>query len=753
MTDENDEYARNARLARMRRANSLTNRAKRAILTAVNGEDPGAQSAGVSRLQPQLRRRRGEMFVTRGPELFGSMVFNEVVMKERLPKDVYRALKQTIRQGTALDAQIAGIIANAMKDWAIEKGATHYTHWFQPMTGITAEKHDSFISPCADGTVIMEFSGKELIKGESDASSFPSGGLRATFEARGYTAWDPTSYAFIKDDTLCIPTAFCSYTGEILDKKTPLLRSMDAISRQACRVLRLFGKHVSRVTTTVGPEQEYFLIDKADYKKRPDLIITGRTLFGAKPPKGQEMEDHYFGSIRPRVKAYMAELDEELWKVGICAKTEHNEVAPSQHEMAPIYATANIATDHNQLTMEIMKKVADRHGFVCLLHEKPFEGVNGSGKHNNWSIVTDKGENLLDPGSTPMENAQFLLFLTAVIKAVDEYQDLLRISVASAGNDHRLGANEAPPAIVSMYVGDELAAVIDSLVSGTDYRATGKRSMDIGVTALPAIPQDNSDRNRTSPFAFTGNKFEFRMPGSSFNIACTNIMINTAVADALMVFADELEKAEDFESALSMLVRRELAAHRRIVFNGNGYSDSWREEAEKRGLLNLRSTPEALVHYTDEKNVQLFARHGVYTFTEMKSRQDINMEEYAKVIHIEALTCLEMLRRQIIPACITYSGEVAKTVAAKASIGVDAPVEKAKVSELTELTAKLMEKEAALSAAVTAEPEEINARAMYAHETIIPAMEGARAVADELECRVSKAYWPFPTYAELLYYV
>ena len=619
----------------------------------------------------------------RVPELFGSMVFNEAVMKERLPKDVYRALKQTIRQGTALDAQIAGIIANAMKDWAIEKGATHYTHWFQPMTGITAEKHDSFISPCADGTVIMEFSGKELIKGESDASSFPSGGLRATFEARGYTAWDPTSYAFIKDDTLCIPTAFCSYTGEILDKKTPLLRSMDAISRQACRVLRLFGKDVARVTTTVGPEQEYFLIDKADYKKRPDLIITGRTLFGGKPPKGQEMEDHYFGSIRPRVKAFMANLDEELWKLGICAKTEHNEVAPSQHEMAPIYATANIATDHNQLTMEIMKKVADRHGFVCLLHEKPFDGVNGSGKHNNWSVLTDKGENLLDPGSTPMENAQFLLFLTAVIKAVDEYQDLLRISVASAGNDHRLGANEAPPAIVSMYVGDELAAVIDSLVCGTNYRATGKRSMDIGVTALPAIPQDNSDRNRTSPFAFTGNKFEFRMPGSSFNIACTNIMINTAVADALMAFADELEKAEDFESALSTLVRRELAAHRRIVFNGNGYSDEWRMEAEKRGLLNLRSTPEALLHYTDAKNVELFARHGVYTYTEMKSRQDINMEEYAKVIHIEALTCLDMLRRQIIPACITYSGEVARTVATKAGIGVDAPAEKAKVAELT----------------------------------------------------------------------
>ena len=689
----------------------------------------------------------------RVPELFGSMVFNEAVMKERLPKDVYRALKQTIRQGTALDAQIAGIIANAMKDWAIEKGATHYTHWFQPMTGITAEKHDSFISPCADGTVIMEFSGKELIKGESDASSFPSGGLRATFEARGYTAWDPTSYAFIKDDTLCIPTAFCSYTGEILDKKTPLLRSMDAISRQACRVLRLFGKDVARVTTTVGPEQEYFLIDKADYKKRPDLIITGRTLFGGKPPKGQEMEDHYFGSIRPRVKAFMANLDEELWKLGICAKTEHNEVAPSQHEMAPIYATANIATDHNQLTMEIMKKVADRHGFVCLLHEKPFDGVNGSGKHNNWSVLTDKGENLLDPGSTPMENAQFLLFLTAVIKAVDEYQDLLRISVASAGNDHRLGANEAPPAIVSMYVGDELAAVIDSLVCGTNYRATGKRSMDIGVTALPAIPQDNSDRNRTSPFAFTGNKFEFRMPGSSFNIACTNIMINTAVADALMAFADELEKAEDFESALSTLVRRELAAHRRIVFNGNGYSDEWRMEAEKRGLLNLRSTPEALLHYTDAKNVELFARHGVYTYTEMKSRQDINMEEYAKVIHIEALTCLDMLRRQIIPACITYSGEVARTVATKAGIGVDAPAEKAKVAELTEMTARLMERETALAAAVAAEPEEINARAMYAHETVIPAMEAARAVADALESRVDKAHWPFPTYAELLYYV
>ena len=630
------------------------------------------------------------------PELFGSMVFNEAVMKERLPKDVYKALKCTIRQGTALDAQIAGVVANAMKDWAIEKGATHFTHWFQPMTGITAEKHDSFISPCADGTVIMEFSGKELIKGEPDASSFPSGGLRATFEARGYTAWDPTSYAFIKDDTLCIPTAFCSYTGEILDKKTPLLRSMEAISKQACRVLKLFGKDVARVTTTVGPEQEYFLIDKEDYKKRPDLILTGRTLFGAMPPKGQELEDHYFGSIRPRVKAFMEDLDEELWKLGINAKTEHNEVAPAQHEMAPIFATANIATDHNQLSMEIMKKVADRHGFVCLLHEKPFEGVNGSGKHNNWSISTDKGENLLDPGVTPMENAQFLLFLTAVIKAVDDYQDLLRISVASAGNDHRLGANEAPPAIVSMYVGDELAAVIDSIVSGAGYKAAGKKIMDIGVSVLPTIPTDNSDRNRTSPFAFTGNKFEFRMPGSSFNIACTNVMLNTAVADSLLLFADELEKAEDFDTALATLIKRELSAHQKILFNGNGYSAEWPIEAEKRGLLNLRSTPEAVVHYTDEKNVELFARHGVYSLTEMKSRQEISLEEYVKVIHIEAMASLDILKKQIVPACIGYSKELAETVALKKSIGVDAPAEVAKVRELTEKTAELISLQGAL---------------------------------------------------------
>ena len=687
------------------------------------------------------------------PELFGSMVFNEAVMKERLPKDVYKALKCTIRQGTALDAQIAGVVANAMKDWAIEKGATHFTHWFQPMTGITAEKHDSFISPCADGTVIMEFSGKELIKGEPDASSFPSGGLRATFEARGYTAWDPTSYAFIKDDTLCIPTAFCSYTGEILDKKTPLLRSMEAISKQACRVLKLFGKDVARVTTTVGPEQEYFLIDKEDYKKRPDLILTGRTLFGAMPPKGQELEDHYFGSIRPRVKAFMEDLDEELWKLGINAKTEHNEVAPAQHEMAPIFATANIATDHNQLSMEIMKKVADRHGFVCLLHEKPFEGVNGSGKHNNWSISTDKGENLLDPGVTPMENAQFLLFLTAVIKAVDDYQDLLRISVASAGNDHRLGANEAPPAIVSMYVGDELAAVIDSIVSGAGYKAAGKKIMDIGVSVLPTIPTDNSDRNRTSPFAFTGNKFEFRMPGSSFNIACTNVMLNTAVADSLLLFADELEKAEDFDTALATLIKRELSAHQKILFNGNGYSAEWPVEAEKRGLLNLRSTPEAVVHYTDEKNVALFARHGVYSLTEMKSRQEISLEEYVKVIHIEAMASLDILKKQIVPACIGYSKELAETVALKKSIGVDAPAEVSKVRELTEKTAELIGLQDTLEAAVDGCPADTTECAMYDHEAVIPAMEAARKVADELELLVAKKAWPFPTYADLLFYV
>ena len=687
------------------------------------------------------------------PEMFGSMVFNEAVMKERLPKDVFKALKRTITQGTALDPEIANVVANAMKDWAISKGATHFTHWFQPMTGITAEKHDSFISPCADGTVIMEFSGKELIKGEPDASSFPSGGLRATFEARGYTAWDPTSYAFIKDDTLCIPTAFCSYTGEILDKKTPLLRSMDAISKQACRVLKLFGKDVRRVTTTVGPEQEYFLIDKKDYAKRPDLILTGRTLFGAMAPKGQEMEDHYFGSIRPRVKAYMEELDEELWKLGIYSKTEHNEVAPCQHEMAPVFSTTNIATDHNQLTMEVMKKVADRHGFVCLLHEKPFEGVNGSGKHNNWSISTEKGENLLEPGKTPSSNAQFLLFLTAVVKAVDEYQDLLRISVANAGNDHRLGANEAPPAIVSMFVGEELEAILDSIVSGTGYTDVAKTMMSIGASVLPAIPKDTTDRNRTSPFAFTGNKFEFRMLGSTFNIACPNIMLNTAVAEELRQFADELEAASDFDAALAALIQREIKAHQRIIFNGNGYGDEWPVEAEKRGLLNLKSTPDALPHYTDEKNVKLFQTHGVYTAVEMKSREEILLEEYAKTIHIEALTAADMLGKQIIPAAIEYSGKLAETVAAKKAIGVDAPAEAAMVKDLTEKTAALVEKRAALEAAIAGVPDGVESAARYYHDTVIAAMEAARAIADELEMLVGKKYWPFPTYGDMLFYV
>ena len=688
------------------------------------------------------------------PEYFGSLVFDDRVMKAKLPYDVYVSLKKTMYEGGSLDTAVANAVADAMKEWAVEKGATHFTHWFQPLTGSTAEKHDSFITPSPDGGVIMEFSGKELIRGEPDASSFPSGGLRATFEARGYTAWDPTSYAFIKDKTLCIPTAFCSYGGEALDKKTPLLRSMQALSKQTLRVLKLFGMDdVKIVRPLVGPEQEYFLVDRAMFDKRRDLMFCGRTLFGAMPPKGQEMDDHYFGAIKPRVAEFMADLNEELWKLGVLAKTEHNEVAPAQHELAPIFTTANIATDHNQLSMEIMKKVAERHGFVCLLHEKPFDGVNGSGKHNNWSISTDKGENLLDPGVTPAQNAQFLLFLTAVIKAVDDYQDLLRISVASAGNDHRLGANEAPPAIVSMYVGDELAGVIDALVSGADYKACGKKLMDIGVSALPAIPQDNSDRNRTSPFAFTGNKFEFRMPGSSFNIACTNVMLNTAVADSLMTLAEELEKAEDFDEALATLIKRELAAHQRILFNGNGYSAEWPIEAEKRGLLNLRSTPEALVHYTDAKNVALFARHGVYTELEMKSREEIGLEEYGKVIHIEALTSLSMLKKQIIPAAIDWSKEMADGIAVKKSIGVEAPAETAKVQELTDMTAELMDLTAKLEAAVAGEPEELTARAMYAHETVIPAMEAARKVADALEMKVAKKAWPMPTYADMLFYV
>ena len=700
------------------------------------------------------------------PELFGSMVFNESVMKERLPKDVFKALKSTITEGTALDPTVANIVANAMKDWAISMGATHYTHWFQPMTGITAEKHDSFITPGAEGAVIMEFSGKELIKGEPDASSFPSGGLRATFEARGYTAWDPTSYAFIKDHTLCIPTAFCSYTGQILDKKTPLLRSMEAISKQACRVLRLFGKDCKHVTTTVGPEQEYFLINKSDYAKRPDLILTGRTLFGAPAPKGQEMDDHYFGSIRPRVKAFMAELDEELWKLGIYSKTEHNEVAPCQHEMAPIFETTNIAVDHNQLTMEVMKRVADRHGFVCLLHEKPFEGINGSGKNNNWSISTDRGENLLEPGNTPSSNAQFLLFLTAVIKAVDEYQDLLRLSAASAGNDHRLGAHEAPPAVVSMYIGDELGAVVDAMVSGKTYHAAEKTHMDIGVSALPNIPKDTSDRNRTSPFAFTGNKFEFRMPGSTFNVACTNTILNTAVAEELRQFADELEQAENFEQALSELIIREIKAHKRIIFNGNGYDDAWLVEAKKRGLSNLASTPDALPHYIDKKNLQLFTRHGVYTPVEVGSREEILLEEYAKTLRIEALTMLDMLRKLILPACTKFSRDLAEGVALKKQIGVDAPAEVEMVRKVTDKTAALSaaqdvlahKVEAAkdvLTEAFAVAPGGVGARKLsrYYRDEVLPAMKEARKLADELENLVSKEYWPFPTYSDILFYV
>ena len=688
------------------------------------------------------------------PELFGSMVFNENVMKERLPKDVYRKLKNTMREGTAIDADVAAVVATAMKDWAVTKGATHYTHWFQPLTGVTAEKHDSFISPTDDGGVMMEFSGKELIKGEPDASSFPSGGLRATFEARGYTAWDPTSYAFVKDGTLYIPTAFCSYTGQILDKKNPLLRSMEAVSKQACRVLALFGKNVRRVTATVGPEQEYFLIDRDDYAKRKDLIFTGRTLFGAKPPKGQEMEDHYFGSIRPRVAAFMAELDEELWKLGIFSKTKHNEVAPCQHEMAPVFTSVNIASDHNQLTMEVMKRVAQKHHFVCLLHEKPFEGINGSGKHNNWSMSTDEGENLLDPGKKPSENLQFLLFLTAVIKAVDEYQDLLRISVASAGNDHRLGANEAPPAIVSMFIGEELQGILDAIEAGEDYTGHGKTQMDLGVSVLPDITKDATDRNRTSPFAFTGNKFEFRMLGSAINIACPNIMINTMVAEELRLFADELEGAADFKAAVFALIKREVAAHKRIIFNGNGYDDAWVAEAEKRGLHNLKSTAEALPHYTDEANVELFARHNVYTREEMESREEALLEEYYKTLHIEALTMSDMVREEILPACVAYEKDLADTVKVKKDAGVAGGMEAGLLGRVSALTEELYTKCSELDQAVADAPKDDSKQTVnYYHDVILAKMDEVRASADQLEMLVGKKYWPFPTYSDILFYV
>ena len=688
-------------------------------------------------------------------EIFGAYVFDDTMMQKRLPKETYAALLRTREQGRSLDPAVAGVVANAMKDWALEMGATHYTHWFQPMNGVTAEKHDSFISPRENGKIILEFSGKELVHGESDASSFPSGGLRATFEARGYTAWDPTSYAFIKDGVLCIPTAFCSYGGEALDAKTPLLRSMEALNKQAVRILKLFGRDATHVTSTVGPEQEYFLVDKKLYDQRKDLIFTGRTLFGAKPPKGQELDDHYSGAIKPRVKAFMTELDEELWKLGVLAKTEHNEAAPAQHEMAPIYTVTTLATDHNQLTMEMMKKVALRHGLVCLLHEKPFAGVNGSGKHNNWSMSTNTGYNLLNPGDDPASSAQFLLFLTAMIKAVDMHADLLRISTASAGNDHRLGACEAPPAIISIFLGDELTAIVDSLISESEYHAAEKKDLEIGVTVLPKFPQDNTDRNRTSPFAFTGNKFEFRSLGSSASIAETNVTLNSIVADVLMGFADELEKADDFKRALHDLIVRTLREHNRIIFNGNGYADAWVEEAARRGLPNYASTVDALPHLLDEKNVALFARQGVYSQTELRSRYEISLEYYAKAVNIEAETCLMMAEREIFPACAKFAGEMGRIVRDIRQAGVE-PVAEAQLLKLvSERNARLFDainnlRDAVLNTRHSADALE---NAQYERYIIIPAMAKVREVADDLEALVGKEYWPFPTYDDLLFNV
>ncbi len=691
-------------------------------------------------------------------ELFGSKVFNDKVMKERLPKETYKALKKTIDNGEELELEVAKVVAHAMKDWAIEQGATHFTHWFQPMTGVTAEKHDSFITPEAGGKVIMSFSGKELVKGEPDASSFPSGGIRSTFEARGYTAWDPTSYAFIKDDTLCIPTAFCSYSGEALDKKTPLLRSMQALNKQAMRVLKLFGNEdVTRVITTVGPEQEYFLIDSEMYNARPDLIYTGRTLFGAKPPKGQELDDHYFGTIKPRVSAFMKELDEELWKLGVLAKTKHNEVAPAQHELAPIFSTTNIATDHNQLTMEMMKTVAARHGMTCLLHEKPFDGVNGSGKHNNWSISTDTGVNLLEPGATPSQNAQFLLFLTAVIKAVDEYQELLRVSVASAGNDHRLGANEAPPAIISMFLGDELEAIVDSIIEGTDYTDKKKKLMSIGATVLPPIPQDTTDRNRTSPFAFTGNKFEFRSLGSSASISGPNIVLNTIVAEELEQFATELEAASDFDAALDTLIKRELTAHKRIIFNGNGYSQEWVEEAEKRGLSNLKSTVDALPSFISDESVAVFEKHKVFTKGEVFSRYDIELEKYYKIIDIEANTLDSMAKKDIMAAATDYQYSLAEAINAKNATGSGAStkVEEKKLKKASELTEALDAGIDKLEADIAGADSYTDSYdlAKYFHDVVIDDMGELRKVIDALEVVVPSDIWPYPTYGEILYSV
>ena len=684
------------------------------------------------------------------------MVFDDSVMKERLPKETYKALQKTIKEGRHLDINVATVVANAMKDWAIEKGATHFTHWFQPMTGITAEKHDSFISPTGDGKVIMEFSGKELIRGEPDASSFPSGGLRATFEARGYTAWDATSYAFIKDGVLCIPTAFCSYSGEALDQKTPLLRSMEAINRQALRVLKLFGNNdVKSIKTTVGPEQEYFLVDKELFNRRPDLIYTGRTLFGARPPKGQELDDHYFGTIKPRVAAFMKELNDELWKVGVLAKTEHNEVAPAQHEMAPIFSTTNIAADHNQLTMEIMKKVAKRHNMECLLHEKPFAGVNGSGKHNNWSISTDTGVNLLEPGETPYENAQFLLFLCAVIKAVDEYQDLLRVSVATAGNDHRLGANEAPPAIVSMFLGTDLSEILAAIESDTQYDSKEKELLRIGVHTLPKFPRDTTDRNRTSPFAFTGNKFEFRMLGSASSISCANTVLNTAVAEELKVFADTLEKSEDFESDLHSLIKKTISEHKRIIFNGNGYDDSWVKEAEKRGLLNLKSTPDALVSILREKNIRLFTEHKVFSKTELEARYEVLTDNYCKTVNIEALTMLDMARRDILPAMSEYSRALAKTCAARVAVDAsdtcDYEHETLKnIAVLINSAYKQVKKlESDLLGAKSIDG--ITGLGRFYKDTVLSDMAALRASVDGMESIAPAEKWPYPSYGELLF--
>lgn len=696
--------------------------------------------------------------MTKVPEIFGSLVFNEAVMKDRLPKDVYKALQNTIKNGEPIDLKVANVVANAMKDWAIEHGATHFTHWFQPMTGITAEKHDSFISPTDDGKVIMEFSGKELVKGEPDGSSFPSGGLRSTFEARGYTVWDPTSFAYLRNGTLCIPTAFCSYGGQVLDKKTPLLKSMEAINKSAVRLLHLLGEtDVKRISTTVGPEQEYFLIDKELYNKRIDLKFTGRTLFGAKPPKGQELDDHYFGAIKPRVVEYMKDLDEELWKLGVLAKTKHNEVAPAQHELAPIFTTTNVATDHNQLTMDVMKKVACKHGLMCLLHEKPFAGVNGSGKHNNWSISTDTGKNILNPGKDPIHNKVFLTFLIAIIKAVHENQDLLRISVADAGNDHRLGGNEAPPAILSMFIGTDLEKVLKCVEEDLPYNEETLKSLEIDVNVLPSFKKDTTDRNRTSPFAFTGNKFEFRMLGSTANIACPNTILNTIVAESLDYISDYIEGKDDLDKALNEVLKKILKEHKAIIFNGNNYAPEWVEEAESRGLLNLKSSAEALPHYTDEKNIKLFEKHGVYTKLELESRKEILLEKYCQTINIEALTMLEMVKKDIIPAICNYSKDLTQGALAKKNLSsdIDVSLETSLVSKISSLSACLSKKTAELDKVLldAKDIEDSEELAKFYHDTVLSQMNEVRAIADELETIVGKGYWPFPTYTDLLFSV